>query len=57
MAEKTLNEDLEINKSLEELSYDNKTNPSDEVGVLDAPNGGRDAWMVVFGSFCGMFAM
>lgn len=23
-----------------------------EVGILDAPNGGRAAWTVVFGSFC-----
>jgi hypothetical protein len=23
-----------------------------EVGVIDAPDGGRAAWMVVFGSFC-----
>lgn len=28
-----------------------------EVGVLDAPDGGRAAWTVVFGCFCGMFAM
>jgi hypothetical protein len=23
-----------------------------EVGVIDAPDGGRAAWTVVFGSFC-----
>ncbi|KAI8093943.1 major facilitator superfamily domain-containing protein [Thamnidium elegans] len=28
-----------------------------EVGVIDAPDGGKAAWTVVFGSFCGMFAI
>ncbi|CEP09702.1 hypothetical protein [Parasitella parasitica] len=28
-----------------------------EVGLLDAPDGGRPAWTVVFGCFCGMFAI
>lgn len=50
MTEKMHNE--EVSKNLEDLSYDNKINAIDEVGVLDAPNGGKAAWMVVFGSFC-----
>ncbi|KAG2212545.1 hypothetical protein INT46_010026 [Mucor plumbeus] len=33
------------------------TNKLGEVGVLDAPDGGRAAWTVIFGCFCGMFAI
>lgn len=31
---------------------DNETIRNDEVGLVDAPDGGRAAWAVVFGSFC-----
>ncbi|KAG1049537.1 hypothetical protein G6F46_001798 [Rhizopus delemar] len=29
----------------------------EEVGVDNAPNGGTSAWLVIFGCFCGMFAI
>jgi hypothetical protein len=31
------------------------TNKLGEVGVLDAPDGGRAAWTVIFGCFCVSF--
>lgn len=52
MAEKTHSKDFGRTQSLEDLSYDDKAKAIDEVGVLDAPNGGKAAWLVVFGSFC-----
>ncbi|CEG69920.1 hypothetical protein RMATCC62417_05910 [Rhizopus microsporus] len=41
---------------MEQKSSENKKT-IEEVGVDDAPNGGKAAWSVVFGCFCGMFAI
>lgn len=38
--------------SIESLSDDSKQDKLGEVGVLDAPDGGRAAWSVIFGCFC-----
>lgn len=52
MTEKAQTESIQHHLDKEELGQQIETNKIGEVGVIDAPDGGRAAWTVIFGCFC-----